>query len=68
MDLRTRKLYDSVEEARADGVPESDIARVEAEIDARGLVKLLPEVSFAEMQEARRRKAVASGSTWRPAK
>lgn len=28
MDLRTGKMYDSVEAARADGVPESDIAHV----------------------------------------
>ena len=36
MDIRTGKTYDSVEAARLDGVPDSDIA----EVDAKGeLVK-----------------------------
>jgi hypothetical protein len=40
MDMRTGKLYESAEDARAAGVPESDIA----EIDAQGkLVKFFRE-------------------------
>ena len=33
MDMRSGKMYDSVEAARAAGVPVSDVARVECAID-----------------------------------
>lgn len=46
MDLRTGKIYNSVEEAMDDGVPESDIARIESDIDFRKKLNKLPKVSF----------------------
>lgn len=42
MDMRTGKTYDSLEAARADGVPESDIALVEYGPDGE------PKPSFAK--------------------
>ena len=46
MDLRTGRMYASVEEARAAGVPESDIVHVvwpEATVE---MVKAIPKISF----------------------
>ena len=49
MDLRTGKTYATIEDARADGVPESDIARVVMPADSPPNQRLdeLPIVTFS---------------------
>ena len=49
MDLRTGKTYGTVEEARADGVPESDIAQLRSDAGAvlKKIFDELPIVTFA---------------------
>ena len=46
MDLRTGRMYASVEEARAAGVPESDIAHVVWPAQVTEMVKAIPKVTF----------------------
>lgn len=46
MDLRTGKTYATVEEARADGVPESDLAHVVNPV--LGELRKIPKVEFSK--------------------
>ena len=48
MDLRTGRMYASVADARADGVPESDIAHVVMPQEQQNIVNAIPKVSFAK--------------------
>jgi len=48
MDLRTGKMYESVEAARADGVPESDIAHVVWPKEIADMRRAIPLVEFSK--------------------
>lgn len=48
MDLRTGRMYASIAEARAAGVPESDIAHVVMTPEQNEMFAAIPKVSFAK--------------------
>lgn len=48
MDLRTGRMYATVEEALAAGVPESDIAHVVFTSEQNNIINAIPKVEFAK--------------------
>ena len=50
MDLRTGRTYSTVEDARAAGVPESDIAHVVITPEQQDIINAIPKVEFMKHQ------------------